>query len=246
MDGVGKDPSTGKSYYFVSMAKGGAFAETINVPSARLLELSPTASPIQVAALMNPGMSSWMALKARAKDIDLSRGFTCVILGATTQSGKVAIEFARHLGSTKVIGVARDAEKLSTLKLDESIILKENPADSEWEKMGDAVDIILDYLWGPAFVACLTNLNSKLPTQAVQIGSMAGLETQLPSALLRSKDITLRGSGPGSWKMELFAKEAEGMLRAVEGLSVQDVKVRGLLDVGDARGDEKTRTVFVP
>jgi NADPH:quinone reductase-like Zn-dependent oxidoreductase len=246
MDGVGKDPSTGKSYYFVSMAKGGAFAEKINVPSARLLELSPAADPIQVAALMNPGMSSWMALKARVKDLDLSQGFTCVILGATTQSGKVAIEFARHLGATKVIGVARDSVKLSALNLDESIVLKPNPADSDWLKLGDSVDIILDYLWGDAIVTCLAHLNSRVPTQAVQIGSMAGLETQLPSALLRSKDVTLRGSGPGAWKMEVFAKEAEGMLRAVEGLSVQDVTVRGLGDVGVAWGDEKARTVFVP
>ena len=243
-DGVGLTPD-GKQVYFVSIAKGGGFAEYINVPKARLIELSEGAEPVQVAGLVNPGMSSWMAIKARVKGLDLSKGWSCVILGVTTQSGKVAVEFARTLGATRIVGVARDEGKMKALGLDETIILKDNASDTEFEKMGD-VDVILDYLYGAPFIACISKLNSKVPTQAVQIGSMAGLESNLPSALLRSKDITTRGSGPGAWTMEAFASEAEGLVRAVEKLSKQAIVERGLDEVQKGWENERERTVFVP
>lgn len=59
---------------------------------------------------MNPALSSWMAIKARTKD--LPENFTILIMGATTVSGTVAISLARKLGAGKVIGVARNAETL--------------------------------------------------------------------------------------------------------------------------------------
>ena len=52
-DGVGLTPD-GKQVYFVSIAKGGGFAEYINVPKVRLIELSEGADPVQVAGLVNP------------------------------------------------------------------------------------------------------------------------------------------------------------------------------------------------
>ena len=186
-----------------------------------------------------------MAIKARVKGLDLRKGWSCVILGVTTQSGKVAVEFARTLGATRIVGVARDEGKIKALGLDETIVLKDNASETDFDKMGD-VDVILDYLWGAPFVACLAKLSSKVPTQAVQIGSMAGMETNVPSALLRSKDITLRGSGPGAWTMEAFAGEAEGLVRAVEKLSRQAIVERGLDEVQKGWENERERTVFVP
>ena len=245
MDGVGVDSATGKNYYFVSMAKGGGFAEKINVPKARLVEVADGADAVQVAGLVNPGMSSWMAIKSRVKGLDLSKGWSVVVLGVTTQSGKVAVEFARHLGATRVVGVARDEKKMAALGLDETIVLKDNASDTDFGKMGD-VDVILDYLYGAPFVECITQLASKVPTQIVQIGSMAGLECSLPSALLRSKDITLRGSGPGAWTMEAFGKEAAGLVKAVEKLPKQEIVERGLEEAKEAFDDGKGRTVFVP
>ena len=187
-----------------------------------------------------------MALNARVQGLDRSRGWSCVILGVTTQSGKVAVEFARTLGATRIVGVARDADKMKALHgLDETIVLKDTASDTEFEKMGD-VDVILDYLYGAPFVACISKLNSKVPTQAVQIGGMAGMESNLPSAMLRSKDLTMRGSGPGAWTMEAFAREAEGLVRAVEKLSRQAIVERGLEEVQQGWENERERTVFVP
>ena len=244
-DGVGLTPD-GKKVYFLSMSTGGAFAETINVEKKLTVELSEGADAEQVAALVNPGMSSWMAFSKRTTGVvGAGKPWTVVIVGVTSQSGKVAVHFARKLGASRVVGIARDEKKMAALGLDDAIVLKENPAESDWSKMGD-VDIVLDYLYGPPAIACLNGLKSAVPTQYVQIGSMAGLETSWPAAIFRSKNITVRGSGPGAWTMAEFAGEMEALVRAVEGLEKQDVKARGLEDFESAWANEKERTVFVP
>jgi NADPH:quinone reductase-like Zn-dependent oxidoreductase len=243
-DGVGLTPDN-KRVFFSSMGTGGGFGEYVNVHKDRMIELSPDADETQVAGLMNPGMSSWMAIKSRVKGLDLDKPWTVVILGVTSQSGKVAVEFVRHLGASRVVGVARDEGKMKGLGLDEIIVLKDNVTETDFGKMGD-VDVVLDYLYGAPFAECLSQLKSAKSTQVVQIGSMAGLESSIPAALLRSKDVTIRGSGPGAWSMQQFASEAEGLLRAVEKLSKQAITLRGLDEIDAAWGNERERTVFVP
>jgi NADPH:quinone reductase-like Zn-dependent oxidoreductase len=244
-DGVGRTPE-GKLVYFASIATGGGFAEKINVEKRACVELSEGVDPVQVAGLVNPGMASWMALKTRTVGIVGSgKPWSVVILGVTSQSGKVAVHFARKLGATRVVGVARDEKKASGLGLDAFVTLKEKPEESDWEKMGD-VDVVLDYVYGSAAPACLAALNNKVPTQYVQIGSMGGLDISFPSALFRSKNITVRGSGPGAWTFQEFGGEVQGLVKAVEGLEKQDIKARKLEEIDEAWGNDKERTVFVP
>ena len=64
-----------------------------------------------------------------------------LVLGATGNAGRMAVEIARHLGAGQVIGAARSAEKLANLDVDLTVTL---------DDLGPAadVDIVLDYLWG--------------------------------------------------------------------------------------------------
>ena len=247
-DGIGLDESTGTRYYFSSIATGGGFAEHINVEKSQLVELGEGADALQAAALVNPGMASWMGLRRRTSGVvGMKEGWTVAILGVTSQSGKVAVQFARTLGASRVIGVARDAAKMATLGIDEIIVLDSAaPEKSEWSKMGD-VDIILDFLYGNVAPACLTALKSSVPTQYVQIGALSGNDASFDASVFRSKDITIRGSGPGAWSMKEFGEEVRGLVKAVEGLAAQDgVVSRGLDEVEGAWADERGRTVFVP
>ncbi|KIW20907.1 hypothetical protein PV08_01486 [Exophiala spinifera] len=241
-DGVGTTPD-GKVVYFNSILKGGSFAEYVTVPKAAITPVPEGADPVQIAGLLNPGMSSWMALAARVEN--LPPNFTVVIVGVTAISGKVAVEFVRERGAGKVIGVARNAKEMDALKLDQSIVLASNPAETDFSGLGD-VDVILDYLYGPVITALFTALKSTVPTQYVQIGSVAGLDTPLPAAILRSKNLTMRGAGPGAWSMQHFGKELPGLLTAVAKLPKMDLKVRKLEDAADAWAAKKDRTVFVP
>lgn len=241
-DGVGTTPE-GQTVYFSSIATGGGFAEYITVPKAAIVPVPDGADPVQIAGLVNPGMSSWMALAARVDN--LPANFTVVIVGVTAISGKVAVEFVRGKGAGKVIGVARNAKDMSSLNLDQVVVLADKPAETDFSVLGD-VDVILDYLYGPVVPALFNAVNSKVPIQYVQIGSVAGLDISLPGAVLRSKNITMRGAGPGAWSLPHFGKELPGLLAAVAGLPKMDLKVRKLEDAADAWAAKRDRTVFVP
>ena len=200
--------------------------------------------PIQAAALMNPALSSWMAIKTRTKD--LPPNFTVLILGVTTVSGTVAISLARRLGAGKVIGVARNAETMGKLGLDQEIVLKNPVAETDFESVGD-VDLILDYLYGEPFEVLMMGLKSKVLVQYVQVGSMAGQEASLNPAVLRSKDVTLRGSGPGSWSLKSAKMEFAGMVDGIKGLETK-VRCVKLSEIGVVWGKSSAgeRLVFIP
>ncbi|KAG9232622.1 hypothetical protein BJ875DRAFT_505880 [Amylocarpus encephaloides] len=248
VDGVGR-AQDGKLYYFTTFtATGGSFASIINVPKAMTRSLPEGLDPVRAAALVNPSMASWMALRKRSDVAALGQregGFTVLIVGVTTASGQIAISNSRSLGATRVIGLARNASRLATLDLDVRIQTS-SVTETDFTSLGD-VDIILDFIYGPLTLHLLNSLKSTVPTEYVQIGTMADPNLELPGALLRSKDITLRGSAPGAWTMRDLGMETEGMLRALVG--VKNVEV-GVVKLGDAERiwgrDGGERVVFVP
>jgi hypothetical protein len=65
VDGVGRTES-GERLYFINM--GGTLTEQINVPKAMTTPLPPGSDPVQVAAMVNPGLAAWMPFTARASN----------------------------------------------------------------------------------------------------------------------------------------------------------------------------------
>lgn len=245
VDGTGIDPKTGKTYYFSVLGGGspstGTFTEEVVIKKQAVVEVPEDVDPILAAALTNPVMSSWMALKYRA---ELKEGWSVVILGATSASGKIAIKVARDLGATKVFGAARGEAALKELDLDGYAVLNsEKPAETDFSAVSSAT-VLLDYLWGPWPAAYLVNTAKagvKTPLQIVSIGSMAGDETPLSSATIRSRDVTLRGAGPGAWSPVAMAKEIPGMLGVLkdmkdDGKMVKKMKLSELEEAWKVKG----------
>ncbi|CZR68386.1 uncharacterized protein PAC_18285 [Phialocephala subalpina] len=241
-DGVGIT-ATGQTVYFSTMATGGSFSEIINVPKRDITLLPEGVDPVQAAMLVNPAFSSYLALKTRT--FNLPKNFTVVILGVTTASGGVAIHIAKEFGAGRVIGIGRNVKAMEALDLDERIQLRDPVEETDLSGLGD-VDVVLDYLYGPPVVYLLKSLNSKRCVQYVQIGSLAGLEASLPSAVLRSKDITMRGAGPGAWTMQQLAESMPGVLNALKNVPKRNVKVVKLEEVEKVWNDGGERIVFVP
>ncbi|KAK8219636.1 hypothetical protein M8818_000610 [Zalaria obscura] len=234
-DGVGRTED-GQLVYFMSQGVTGAMAEYINLPKRNTRPLPEGADPVQIAGWMNPGMASWMAMQSRTNN--LPENFTVLVIGATTMSGTAAISFARTLGAGKVIGAARS--NMQDLGLDETIQLTDS---TDFATLGD-IDVVLDFLYGAPALQFFNTFRSQRPTQYVQIGSLAGLDTPLPAAVLRAKNLTIRGSGPGAWRMMELAQEIPGLLNAVAKLPSFPFVVRQLEDVEDAWKDEKARIVI--
>jgi NADPH:quinone reductase-like Zn-dependent oxidoreductase len=242
VDGVGHRLSDNKLVYFISFP-GGGYQEVINVEKRKMVELPDGVDPYQVAGYANPALSSWMALTARTKD--LPEKFTVLIMGATSASGRVAVEVARVFGAGKVIGMARNRDTLAEVGVDEMIVLDNDVSNTDCSAAA-GVDVILDYLYGPVAQHVLSTVNFTRSVQYVHIGGLAGTEMMLAGHVLRSKDITIRGAGPGSWSREAMRPEMPKIINAFKMFKKQEVKVVPLSEIEEHWHDNKDRIVFTP
>ncbi|KAM7198510.1 alcohol dehydrogenase superfamily zinc-containing protein [Rhypophila sp. PSN 637] len=264
-DGVGLTVPDNQLVYFSAMMlpAGGSFVEYLNVPRAAVTPVPEGGNPVQVAGLVNPAAASWMALATR---VDLSsfkseenKGFSVLILGVTALSGRVAISVSRLFGATKIIGVGRSASKLESLRqdLDETIQLSTSSSgedNTEWTTAAKEADVILDFLYGPSTLSLFKALGTEKSVQYVQIGSSAtpSGSIEFPADVLRSKDLTMRGSGPGAWSLKRFAEEAPKMVAAIaqggikEFPGFREEKLSHVEAVWAGSGSGAERVVFVP
>ncbi|MYR00820.1 MULTISPECIES: zinc-binding alcohol dehydrogenase family protein [unclassified Streptomyces] len=205
IDAVGRT-TDGQLLYFVALDDTvGTMAERAVVDRRRAAPLAPGTDPVAVAAAMNPGMSSWVALRRR---IDFRPGANVLILGATGNAGQLAVQIAKHLGAGRVVAAGRDPERLALLPAlgaDETVSLlgEPNEAAERLAKSAADVDVVIDYLWGgvtesvmPALLVARADRSQALDW--IEIGSMAGQDVTLPSALLRKANLRVLGSGQGS------------------------------------------------
>lgn len=256
IDGVGRLENGQRVYFFMPGAPGGSMAERATVEVRRCLPVPDEVDDATAAAIAIPGVSSWAAFIGRA---GLQRGETVLINGATGASGRLAVQIAKHLGAGKVIATGRDAKSLTALEAlgADSVIQLTDDASALGPQLEQAfaagVDIVVDYLWGrPAeavLVAAARAGQDGRPLRYVEIGSAAGPDITLPSAVLRSSSITLMGSGLGSVPPRLLGESLTALFGAVKpaGLAVA-TRVVPLAEIerlwGAQTGSE--RLVFVP
>jgi NADPH:quinone reductase-like Zn-dependent oxidoreductase len=203
IDGVGRTPQGDLLYFVLPDEAVGSMAEQALVDRRRAITLPAGTDPVAVAAGMNPGMSSWVALRRR---VAFQAGGSVLVLGATGSAGQLAVQVARLLGASRVVGAGRDPQRLdllAALGADEVVSLDGDDAADRLGRAASDVDVVLDYLWGPpterAMRALLTARTDRAAALAwVQIGSMAGQEIALPSFLLRAANLSILGSGQGS------------------------------------------------
>lgn len=193
IDGVGRTPEGELVYFVLPDTALGAMAEHTLVDRRRSVALPAGTDPVAIAAGMNPAMSSWIALRRR---IDFTPGARVLVLGATGNAGRMAVQVAEHLGAGHVIAAGRDRERLGALGADDTALLDDDLGGTE-------PDVVIDYLWGApaekAIVALVTQRADRgRALDWIQIGSVAGAEAAIPSAALRAANLRILGSGQGS------------------------------------------------
>ena len=253
VDGVGTYQGA-RVYFVMPEAPFGAMAEQVCMVPERCVMLPDALDDVTAAAIANPGMSSWAALKRRAK---LQAGETVLINGATGIAGRLAVQIAKHLGAKKVIATGRNPaslKELAALGADVVVPLTQDDAtvhEAFKEQFSAGVDVVLDYLWGPSaaslLVAAAKAGKDGVPMRFVQIGASSGADITLPGAVLRSSAITLMGSGIGSVSMAHLLRAIEELLQAAQPAGFQiNTRNLPLAQVEQAWGNDNSavRTVF--
>jgi NADPH:quinone reductase-like Zn-dependent oxidoreductase len=222
IDGVGRLDDGRRVYFVLPRTPFGSMAEKTVIRPSQCVSLPDDLSDVTAAAIANPGMSAWAALKERAK---LSSGETVLVNGATGTAGRLAVQIARYMGARKVVATGRNVDALKALSVlgaDLTIPLGDGGdafEDALREQFGgDGIDVVLDYLWGQSaerviFAAAKAGKDA-VPIRFVHIGSVSAPNITLPSAALRSSAITLMGSGIGSIPVDGLVKSIGELMQA--------------------------------
>lgn len=221
IDGVGRLDDGRRVYFLLPDAPYGSMAQTTVVPLAQCANLPDELGDVTAAAIANPGLSSWAALKERAR---FARGETVLINGATGTSGRLAVQIVRHLGARRIIATGRNAAALESLRelgADDTIPLVDDSdtLDRSFKKhFADGVDVVLDYLWGKSAERILiagTKAGAEgVPIRFIQIGNSSGGNITLPASAIRSTAIELIGSGLGSIPLPRIVGSIQDLLHA--------------------------------
>ncbi|ROP37157.1 quinone oxidoreductase family protein [Saccharothrix texasensis] len=234
----------------------GTMAERLLAPHQ--VEVPAGADPLAIAAGMNPGLSGWMVLTSRRREVGALG--TVLVLGATGMSGGLAVQGALALGAERVVAAGRDPESLERLRGvgATTVSLAQDGPDALEEALAGALadrspGLVLDYLWGPVAEAAFAAVgrggaDAEADTAYVQIGSLAGARASLPGELLRSRRIRISGSGAGSVSVEeMLAAAPEVMARFADGSLSVPYTAYPLSRVGDAWAHTgRSRAVVVP
>ena len=257
IDGVGRGPDGRLRYFILPDATMGAMAEQTVIDIRRSVVLADTIDPVAVAAAMNPAMSSWVALRQR---VHFQAGQDVLVLGATGNAGRMAVQVARLFGAGQVIAAGRAAGRLAKLSAlgATATVLLDGEAHGIAHRLGQSaadVDVVIDYLWGEpaaaAMIALLTDRPDRhKPLTWIQIGSVAGPTAPIPSAALRAARLQIVGSGQGSVSAREYLAELPALAEQIAaGTFDIDARAMPLSDVEQAwtaAADARKRIVLIP
>ena len=203
-DGVGNLDDGQRVFFGGCRPPYGAMAQRTVVPRAFVFPVPEAVSDEVAAAVVNPGVSAWLALAFRAK---LAPGENVLVLGATGVTGKLAVMIAKLLGAARVVAAGRNQQILDSLHrlgADGTIQLDrpaEEIAQSFVQEAGKSgFQVVIDYLWGrptEVFLSAITRSKFSAigsEVRLVQVGESAGPIIALPAAVLRSTALTILGT----------------------------------------------------
>jgi NADPH:quinone reductase-like Zn-dependent oxidoreductase len=245
IDGVGRGPDGRLRYFILPDTAMGSMAEQTVIDARRSIVLPEDSDPVAVAAAMNPAMSSWIALRRR---VQLEAGQRVLVLGATGNSGRMAVQIAKLLGAGQIVAAGRDAQRLAGLSAlgATDLVSLAGDAGAVARRLGPVaadVDVVIDYLWGEATAAAMAAVvgaraDRSRPLTWIEVGSVAGPTAAIPSAALRAARLQIVGSGQGSVSTRDILAELPALAQQItRGAFTVDARPMPLGDVERAWAD---------
>ena len=170
---------------------GGAYAEYLVVAASTLIAIPDVLDDVHAAGVPEAFITAHDALITQAK---LCQEEAVLIHAAASGVGKAAVQLAHQLG-TRVVGSTRSANKLdgiTGLGADHAILVREAQFANQVAELVGPINVVLD-LVGAKYISenfrCL-DIKGRL----IQVGLVAGSQTEINLATLLSKRLTLRGT----------------------------------------------------
>ncbi len=139
------------------------------------------------------GLAGWLPVVWRARVRAEDR---VLVLGATGTVGLAAVQAARIRGATRIVAAGRRREGLAIADecgADECLSLDAGDLASAFREAAgsEGPTVVIDPLWGEPLVAALSA--AAKGARIVQIGQSAGATAEIPSALVRGKQLEILG-----------------------------------------------------
>jgi NADPH2:quinone reductase len=238
-EGVGRTSDGRLVWLFggsLGRTRNGAMAERVAVGDAGTIDVPDGADPAVAAGLGIAGLAGWLPLAWRAP---LKGGENVLVLGATGAVGLVAVQTAKLLGAARVVAVGRSAEGLeraASLGADATIRLGDvDDLVGAFKDAfgGDGPSYVFDPLWGEPVAAAV---QAAVPRATiVNLGQSAGATSELPSAAVRFKSLSILGHTNFAVPEDELAEHYRRLVgHVVAGEITFDVERIPLADAADA------------
>jgi NADPH:quinone reductase-like Zn-dependent oxidoreductase len=201
-EGVGQSDD-GRRVYFGehSAAPFGAWAQQTVVPAHEVWEVPDGVSDRLAITMAIAGTGAIVPLE----QAEIQPGESVLVLGATGALGQLALQFARQLGAGRVVGAGRNRDALDRLLergIADDVVQMGNGDDAAALKAaaGEGFDVVLDQIYGDAFLAALraTRKGARVMVVGVARGNL-GMEDVMTVPLspgdMLSRTLTCVGTG---------------------------------------------------
>jgi len=210
------DDNLCRQYDLMGRRRNGGYAQLCRVPGANCLPYPDPLEWEQAAALPVVLLTAWHMLVTRAA---LRPGEDCLVIGAGSGVGSIAIQVASLLGARVIATAGSDAKLARARSLGAHEVINHRTQDVAAEtrrltgKKG--VEVVLEHVGGAVFEKCVAALarNGRLVTCGATIGNQARLDLNV----LFGRHLTLYGSWMGrrSELVDALAFVKRGRIRPV-------------------------------
>ncbi|OJI07482.1 MAG: alcohol dehydrogenase [Candidatus Micrarchaeum sp. ARMAN-1] len=202
--------------YITGVMSNGGFAEYIAVNERNAVKIPDSTSWEMAASLPVAALTPYHAINRAG----LSKGETAVILGASGNTGRFALQFAKEKGA-RVIAVSRKSS-MADFGADETVSTENAMEKISEITKGRMADFVLNSLgekfWNESF--SMLGSNSRLAT----FGTLTGPQVSLDLSGVYSKHATIMGSTGGSMRefKELVSKSPSYKLKVWKKFKLEE------------------------
>lgn len=192
-DGIAADTRVYVAGDGLGRSRDGTLAERAVLTQEATIPLPDEVSDELAGACGTAGLAGWLPVVWRAQ---VGPGDRVLVLGATGIVGLAAVQAARIRGATGIVAAGRRPEGLAHAEqcgAHRCLSLEESNLASTFREAtgGEGPTVVIDPLWGKPLVAALES--AAKGARIVQIGQSAGAIAEIPSALVRGKQLEIHG-----------------------------------------------------